>query len=256
MTRIVAIYRRELAYFFHTPVAYAVITAFLVLAGWFFYNLLGYFNLASIQTMQSPIQARQLSLTASVVQPMFGNLSVVILFILPALTMRLLCEERRAGTAELLFTWPISDWDAILGKYFATVTVFAVMLTMTLVYPALLFRYASPEPGPILSGYLGLLLMGMAFIAMGLFFSTIGENQIVAFVMTLGAGFLFLILGWITPFVPSTTAAIITELSILQHFYGFAQGTVDTNDLVYYLNFCALFLFLSARVLDSNRWRA
>jgi len=256
MSRTIAIYRRELAYFFHTPVAYAVITAFLVLSGWFFYNLLGYFNLASIQTMQNPLQARQLNLTVSVVQPLFGNLSVVILFILPALTMRLLCEERRSGTAELLFTWPISDWDAILGKFFATLTVFAVMLAMTAVYPALLFRFASPEPGPLLTGYLGLLLMGMAFIAMGLFFSTIGDNQIVAFVMTLGAGFLFLILGWITPFVPETTAAIIVELSILEHFYGFAQGTIDTNDLVYYVNFCALFLFLSSRVLDSNRWRA
>jgi len=202
------------------------------------------------------VQAQQLSLTEAVVQPLFGNLSVVLLLILPLLTMRLLCEERSSGTAELLFTYPISDWDAILGKFFATVTVYAVMLAMTALYPALLARYSTPEWGPILSGYLGLFLMGMAFIAMGLFFSSIGDNQLVAGVMTFGCGLLFLLLGWITPFVSSSVSLVLTQLSILEHFAGFAQGIVDTNDLIYYANFTAFFLFLSARVLDSNRWRS
>jgi ABC-2 type transport system permease protein len=170
--------------------------------------------------------------------------------------MRLLCEERRTGTAELLFTYPISDWDAILGKFLATVTVYAVMLAMTWLYPALLARFSTPEWGPILSGYLGLFLFGTAFIAMGLFFSSIGDNQMVAGVMTFGFGLLFLILGWITPFVSTPVARILTEVSILQHVGGFARGVIDTNDLVYYVNFTALFLFLSARVLDSNRWRS
>jgi len=255
MSKCAAIYRRELAYFFHTPVAYVVIAVFVALSGYFFYNLLGYFNLASIRAMQSPMQAMQLSLTASVVQPLFGNMSVVLMILLPALTMRLLCEERRSGTAELLFTYPIRDWDAILGKYLATVTVYAVMLGATLVLPALLYRFASPEPGPIITGYAGLLFMGMAFIAMGVFFSSIGDNQLIAFVMTLGCGMVFLILGWIIPFVSETVAVVLNELSILTHFAGFAQGVIDTNDLVYYVNISVFFLFLSARVLDSHRWR-
>jgi ABC-2 type transport system permease protein len=256
MTRLGAIYRRELAYAFNSPVAYVVTTVFLVVAGYFFYNLLGYFNLAALKAMQNPMQAQQLSLTEAVVQPLFGNLSVILLLILPLLTMRLLCEERSSGTAELLFTFPISDWDAILGKFFATVTVYAVMLGMTALYPALLARYSTPEWGPILSGYLGLFLMGTAFIAMGLFFSSIGDNQMVAGVMSFGCGLLFLLLGWITPFVSSSASLVLAQLSILEHFTGFAQGIIDTNDLIYFANFIVFFLFLSARVLDSNRWRS
>jgi len=255
MSKFSAIYRRELAYAFNSAVAYAVISVFLILAGYFFYNLLGYFSYAVNQAMVNPLQAGTLSLTTSVIQPLFGNLSVVLLLLLPLLTMRLLSEERSAGTAELLFTYPISDWDAILGKFFSTVTVYAVMLGLTILYPALLARYSTPEWGPIVAGYLGLFLMGTAFIAMGLFFSSIADNQMVAGVMTFGCGILFLVLGWITPFVSSDAAAVLIELSILQHFAGFAQGLIDTNDLVYYINFTAFFLFLSARVLDSNRWR-
>lgn len=256
MHRMWAIYRRELAYFFNSPVAYAVITVFLLLAGYYFYNLLGYFNLASIQAMQAAAMPRGLSLTGSVVQPLFGNLSMILLLILPLLTMRVLSEERRSGTAELLFTFPISDWDAILGKYLATGTVFAVMLAMTSVYPFVLERFADPEPGPILTGYLGLFMLGMAFVAMGMFFSSLGDNQLVVGVMTFGCGLLFLLIGWITPFVSPVTAAVIGQLSILGHFANFAMGVVDTNDVVYYMNFTVFFLFLCARVLESNRWRS
>lgn len=256
MTRIAAIYRRELSFFFNSAVAYAVMFVFLLLAGYFFYNLLAYFNLVSVQAMQNPFAGPGPGLTASVIQPLFGNISVILLLILPLLTMRLLSEERKSGTAELLFTYPVSDWDAILGKYFATATVYAAMLAMTLAYPYVLYRYAQPETGPLVTGYIGLLLLGLAYIAMGLFFSTLTENQLVAGVATFGCGLLFLIIGWITPFVPDGAAAIITQLSLLEHFAAFSKGVLDVNDVVFYVNVAALFLFLSARVLDSNRWRA
>lgn len=255
MNKMVAIYRRELSFFFSSTVAYAVIFVFLLLAGYFFYNLLAYFNLVSVRAMQNPLSGAGPGLTASVTQPLFGNLSVILLLILPLLTMRLLSEERKSGTAELLFTYPISDWDAILGKYLATATVYAVMLGMTLLYPAVLTRYASPEAGPIVTGYIGLFLLGLSFIAMGLFFSSLGDNQLVAGVATFGCGLLFLLIGWITPFVPDAAAAVINQISILEHFANFSKGVIDTTDVVYYVNFIALFLFLSARVLDSNRWR-
>lgn len=255
MTRLAAIYRRELLFFFNSTVAYAVITVFVLLAGYFFYNLLAYFNLVSIETMQNPIGGRGLSLTDSVVRPLFGNISVIMLLILPLLTMRLLSEERKSGTAELLFTYPISDWDAILGKYLATLTVYATMLVLTIFYPLLLTKYASPEPGPILTGYLGLFLIGAAYTATGLFFSSLSENQLVAGVATFGCGLLFLIVAWLTPFVSPGVASVLHQLSILEHFESFASGILDSNDIIFYLNFSAFFLFLTSRVLDSHRWR-
>ncbi|NIM19446.1 MAG: ABC transporter permease [Candidatus Latescibacteria bacterium] len=256
MVKMIAIYKRELAYFFNSIIAYVVITIFILLAGYFFYNLLAYFNLISMQAMQNPYTARQLSLTQGVLQPLFGNLSIIMLLIMPLLTMRLLSEERKSGTAELLFTYPVTDWDVILGKYLATGTVFVAMLAMTLLYPLLLQKYASPEGGAVFSGYLGLFLMGMAFISMGLFFSCLGENQIVAGVSTFGFGLFFLIIGWITPFASPTTGKVLEQISILVHFENFAKGVIDTNDVVYYLIFSVFFLFLSSRVLESNRWRS
>lgn len=251
-----AIYRRELAYYFQSPVAYAVIAIFLLLAGYFFYNLLGYFNIASMQAMQNPLQAGSLSLTTSVLQPLLGNLSTVLLLLLPLLTMRLFAEERRSGAAELLFTFPVSDLSVILGKFSAAVTVYLVMLAMTLPYPALLYHFGNPEPGPIVSGYLGLFLMGVAFIAMGTFFSSFGDSQLVAAAATFGCGLLFLIIGWMTPFVSSRVGAVFDQLSVLRHLDGFARGVIDTNDLVFYAGLIVFFLFLCARVLDSERWRS
>jgi ABC-2 type transport system permease protein len=256
MNKIIAIYRREFLYFFNSPTAYVVIAVFLLLSGYFFYNLLAWFNLVSIQAMQNPAKISNLSVTASVVQPLFGNLSVLMLLILPMLTMRLLSEERRSGTAEILFTCPVSDWDVVLGKYLATVTVFAVMLAMTAVYPALLNKYTTPEIGPIVGGYIGLFLLGVSFIAMGTFFSSLSDNQLIAGVITFACGLLFLLIGWLVPFVSSTTASVLDELSIVGHLANFSKGLIDTDDIVFYLNFTAFFLFLSVRVLDSNRWRS
>jgi len=255
MSRTIAICRRELTYFYNSIVAYVVMMVFVFLAGYFFYNLLAFFNLASIQAMQKPLAAGQLSITESVMQPLFANLSVVLLLIVPMLTMRLLSEERKLGTAELLFTYPISDWDAILGKYLATVTVLATTLALTLVLPLLLRSFAVPEWGPVVTGYAGLLLLGMAYISVGLFFSSLSENQIVAGVLTFGFSLLLLIIGWLIPFVSAGPARVLSEISILEHFDSFSRGIVDTNDIVYYVNFSVFFLFLCSRVLESNRWR-
>ena len=130
MSRALAIYQKELTYFFSSIVAYVVIMIFVWLGGYFFYSLVAFFHLASMQALQNPLAA-PMSMSRGIFQPLFGNLSVVMLLTLPMLTMRLLSEERKSGTAELLFTYPISDWDAILGKYFAALTVFAAMLGLS-----------------------------------------------------------------------------------------------------------------------------
>jgi ABC-2 type transport system permease protein len=256
MSGIVTIYRRELGYFFNSIVAYIVMMIFMLLAGYFFYNLVAFFNIASIRVMQNPLAAQQLSLTEGVLQPLFGNISIVLLLIMPMLTMRLLSEEKKLGTAELLFSYPVSDWDVILGKYLAAVTVLITMLSLTFVFPLMLTQYADPEWGPVITGYLGLLLLGMAFIAMGLFFSSVTENQMIAGILTFGVSLLFLIIGWIVPFVSTGAARVISQVSILEHFDGLSKGVIDTNDIVYYVSFSVFFLFLCSRVLESNRWRS
>jgi ABC-2 type transport system permease protein len=255
VSRVITIYRRELGYFYNSIIAYAVTMVFVLLGGYFFYNLVGFFSLASIQVMQNPMAAEQLSLTEGVLRPFFADLSVVLLLIVPLLTMRLLSEERKLGTAELLFTYPISDWDAILGKYLAAVSVVAVMLGLTLLFPLLLERNADLEWGPISTGYIGLLLLGMAYVAAGVFFSSLSENQIVAGVLSFGFSLLVLLIGWVTPFVSAGVGRVVSQVSILEHFDSFSKGVIDTNDLVYYVNFSVLFLFLCSRVLESNRWR-
>jgi ABC-2 type transport system permease protein len=196
-----------------------------------------------------------MSLTESVLQPFFANMSVVLLLIVPLLTMRLLAEERKLGTAELLFTYPISDWDAVLGKYFATVTVISAMIGITFVLPLLLQTYVGLEWGPVLTGFAGLLFLGAAYAAIGLFFSSLSENQIVAGVLTFGFSLLALIIGWIEPFVSSSAARVVSEISILEHLERFSKGVIDTNDVVFYVNISLFFLFMCSRVLESNRWR-
>jgi ABC-2 type transport system permease protein len=197
-----------------------------------------------------------MSLTEGVFQPLFANVSVVLLLIVPLLTMRLLSEERKLGTAELLFTYPISDWDAVLGKYFATVTVIWTMIALTFLFPLLLQTHAPLEWGPLVAGYAGLLLLGAAYAAIGLFFSSLSENQVVAGVLTFGFSLLALIIGWIQPFVTAAAGRVVSEISILEHLDRFAKGVIDTNDIVYYVNLSAIFLFLCSRVLESNRWRS
>jgi ABC-2 type transport system permease protein len=255
MSRMFAIYRRELAYFYNSIIAYIVTTVFVLLSGYFFYNLVAFFSLASLQAVQNPIAAQQMSLTESVLQPFFANMSVVLLLIVPLLTMRLLAEERKLGTAELLFTYPISDWDAVLGKYFATVTVISAMIGITFVLPLLLQTYVGLEWGPVLTGFAGLLFLGAAYAAIGLFFSSLSENQIVAGVLTFGFSLLALIIGWIEPFVSSSAARVVSEISILEHLERFSKGVIDTNDVVFYVNISLFFLFMCSRVLESNRWR-
>ncbi len=256
MSRAFAICQRELTYFYNSIAAYVVTMVLVFLAGYFFYNLLAFFNLASFQNAQNILESGRLSLTESVMQPYFANLSVVLLLVAPMLTMRLLSEERRLGTAELLFTYPISDWDAILGKFMATVIVLAAALAVTLVLPLLLAGFAAPEWGPIATGYAGLLLLGMAYISVGIFFSSLSENQIVAGVLSFGFSLLVLIIGWLIPFVSAGPARVLSEISMLGHFDGFSRGIVNTNDIVYYVNFSVFFLFLCSRVLESNRWRS
>ncbi len=255
MIKLLAIYKRELKYYFQSVTAYVAIGIFLAISGYFFFSLFRYYNLISFQASRNPYFAQSLNLTDGLLRPFFSNISIILLLVLPLLTMRLLAEEKKQGTFELLLTYPIRDLDAVGGKFLASLTTFAVMLAGTFICPLLIFVFANPEPGPIFTGYLGLFLVGCTFISIGTFFSSLTNNQLVAGVTSFGVALFFLIIGWAVPFVGPRFAEALGQFSLLQHFDGFSKGLIDTQDLSYYLLMTLFFLFLTLRSLESTRWR-
>jgi ABC-2 type transport system permease protein len=243
-------------YYFQSVTAYVTISTFLVLAGYFFWSIFRYYNFMSYQAIKNQYMGAPLNLIDGVMRPLLGNVSVVLLLVLPLLTMRLIAEERKQGTFELLLTYPVSDAAAVAGKFLAALSVFGVMLATTLLFPIMLLIFADPEPGPLLSGYLGLFLVGCTFIAIGTFFSSLTSNQLVAGITTFGVALFFLIIGWAAPFVGQPLSKVIKQFSLLLHFDSFAKGVIDTQDITYYLFLTAFFLFLTLKSLESTRWRS
>jgi len=236
-----------------------VLTLFSVLTGWFFFNLLSRFiaMLGYFQVFRRPDLLEQLNLNAMVMEPLFYNMLVVLLIFVPALTMRLLAEEKKLRTAELLLTSPLTTVEIITGKFLASLIFLAILIGITFIFPALLFYYGDPAPeqGPIVAGYLGLFLTGAAYLSIGLFASSLTENQIVAFVVGVFLLFLFYVISWPAGAVGSTLGGFLHHLSLPEQFQDFAKGIIDTTAVVFYLSFSLFWLFLTQRVMDSARWR-
>lgn len=255
MKNIWIITKKEIKSYFTSPIAYVVITVFLVLVGFFFYSLIWWFNSQSMQMSRNPAYFQQLNINQMVYSPLFHNISIILLLMLPLLTMRLFSEEKKIGTDELLYTSPISVNQIILGKYFASLIVLFIMLLLTGILSIFTFAYGNPELAPLLSGYLGLFMMGAAFIAVGIFFSSLTENQIVSAILTFGALLLFWILNWASYAAGGIWKDVLNYLSFFQHFDGLTRGILDTTDVVYYLSFAFFGLFLTHSVIQSRRWR-
>jgi len=254
MRNLLAIYKRELKAYFVSPVAYVVLMIFLVITGFFFTTAVLQFSFYSLRAQQSPYGAPEMNITAWL-EPYFGNTAVWLLFVLPLLSMRLFSEEKRQGTMELLFTYPIRDTGTVLGKYAASATIFVLMLAASLVNMALLAKYADPEFGPIFSAYLGLFLMGASFLAVGIFVSSLTENQIVAAVGTFGALLLLWVLHWVSNTAGPKVGQILEEISIIERYSNFSRGVIEVKDATYYILFAIFFLFLTLRSLESKKWR-
>ena len=255
MKNIYAILKKELASYFGSPVAYVVVTIFLLISGYLFYSAFAFFSMISYRSMGNPSILQQLNVTEGVIRPLYGNMSVILLLMIPLLTMRLFSEEKKTGTIELLLTYPVKDSEAILGKFLACVSFLFFMLALTVLYPLLVILFAKPEAGPILAIYLGLFLMGMSFIALGTFASTLTENQIIAASITFGTLLLLFVIGWASSFVGNTFGKILEHLSVMEHFGNFSKGIIDTKDVIFYIDFTVFFLFLTACSLDSKKWR-
>jgi ABC-2 type transport system permease protein len=261
MKNVLAVFQKELKYYFVSPIAYVVLTVFLVISGYFFYNILSIFlersMFAAMQSQQFGGPPPSIDVPSLVSRNFFGVLSTVILFMLPMITMATFADEKRRGTMELLLTSPITNLQVILGKFLASLSFFAVMVLPTLFYLIFVIAYSSPKMtwGPILSGYLGLLLLGGSLISLGIFISTLTENQIVAASVTFGAFLILWVIDLSARSGGTTLQEVLGYLSILNHFEDFSKGVIDTSSLIIYASFIFLGLFLTFRSIESLRWR-
>ena len=229
------IFRRELQSYFNSPIAYVVIVFFLAIVGWFFTSSLFLVNVASLSTV-------------------FEVVPWVFIGFIPAITMRLLAEEKKSGTIELLVTKPVRDVEIILGKFLAAWTLLAATLLPTLIYLAFIAFIGEIDPGPVFAGYLGLLLMGGVYVSIGLFASSLTENQIVAFIVTLLVVLGLFLVDKMLIFLPDTLSTALEFLSVDFHFSSIARGVIDSRDILYFISLMGFSLLLATISLERRKW--
>lgn len=255
MKNVLTIFSKEIRSYFASPIAYGLMAFFALIAGYFFYIYVAIFV---DRSMQSQMMGRGMPMDMNewVIRPMLMNLSVIGLFMIPMITMRLFAEEKARGTIELLTTSPVNDWEIIGGKWLAAVTLYALILAISMLNVAVLFFYGRPDVSPILTGYLGLLLQGGCLLAIGTFISTTTKNQIIAGTATFAICLLLWVLDWVSSYETAAWAKVIAYLSVITHFEPFAKGVIDTKDVIFYISMIFFGLFLTARSMESLRWRA
>lgn len=252
MRNLLAIAHKELRSYFSSPMAYIIIGFFALPFGVFFYLYLDAFVRQGLQMAQ---MGGPMNINQQMIRYVLQNASVIILFIMPMITMRTYSEEKRSGTIELLLTSPVTDLEIILGKFFGALGLYVAMLVVTMLYVAILFVYGNPEWRPLVAAYLGLLLMGGAFLSIGLLISSMTNNQIVAGIISFIVFLMLWIVGWFADTAGPTMGAVTRYLSITEHFDDFSKGIIDTKHVIYYLSLITLGLFLTAKSVDSERWR-
>lgn len=241
MRNVWTILLKELYTYFVSPVAYFVLFVFAGITGFLFSTSL---IIGGINRME----------TTEVLNVLFLNMSVTLLFFAPAMTMKLFAEEKRTGTIELLMTSPVRDVEVVMGKYLASLTLLFMMLALTLPFPAITSFYGKVDVGPIISGYVGLILLGASFLSIGILISSMCKNQIVAALTSFG----ILLLLWIIGFIArgrGTIGEVLRYLSLMEHFEDFARGIIGLKHVVYYLSVTAVFLFATIRSVESAKWR-
>ena len=255
MRNILAIAHKELKSYFSGPIAYIAIGLWAVLYGYFFVAILQFFVRQSMQMGQFGQGPQSMNVNQQLIRPLLQNVTIMILFVMPMVTMRTYSEEKRSGTIELLLTAPITDFQIIIGKFLGAMALYAVMLAVTTIHIGVLFVYGQPEWKPIVTAYLGLLLLGGCFISMGLLISSLTKNQIVAGMVTFAVFLLLWIITWIGSLSGPTLDQLTQYLSIIDHLDDFSKGVIDTKHVIYYLSFITFGLFLTAKSVDMERWR-
>ena len=228
--------QRELKSYFNSPIAYIVITIFLLISGWFFFNSLFLINQTSLRGL-------------------FSIIPFIFMFFAPAISMRLISEEKRSGTIEVLVTLPVKDWEIILGKYLSALILLSTGVLLTLAYALTLSFMGNLDEGALVGGYLGLILVGATYLAVGVFTSSLTRNQVVAFVVSFVIVFLLFMLDKVVMFFPGFLASFLEYLSVDYHFSNIVRGVIDSRDVIYYISVIFFFLILSVRSLESRRGR-
>jgi ABC-2 type transport system permease protein len=251
---VLTIFGKEIRSYFASPIAYGLMGVYAFLAGWFFYV---YVSMFVRQSIESQMMGRGMPMNVNewVIRPVMMNLSVIGLFLIPMITMRLFAEEKARGTIELLATSPVHDWQIIVGKWLAALALYATLLGLSLLNLIVLFFYGRPDIGPIVTGYLGLLLLGGTLLAIGAFISTMTKNQIVAAVATFAVALFLWVLDWVSSFETGTWATVVSYMSVITHFEAFSKGVIDSKDVIFYISAIFFGLFLTARSMESLRWR-
>ena len=236
MSNILVLTRRELKSYFSSPVAYIVITLFLLLSGWFFSAALFLANTADLRGL-------------------FSGVRLILLFFVPAISMRLLAEEKRSGTIEILSTMPLKDWELVLGKFLPSFILISVTILLTLVHYFTLLLIGEPDFGASFGGYLGTLFMAGVYLSIGLFTSSMTKNQIVAFITAFVIIFVLFLMDKVVIFVPSFMATFLEFLSTDYHYENIARGVIDSRDVIYFLSLTFFFLFLTVKSLEARKWK-
>ncbi|MBM3286698.1 MAG: ABC transporter [Candidatus Eisenbacteria bacterium] len=239
METVIPIFKKEFRSYFTSPIAYIFITVFLVILHGLLFWATGFLVIAQAD-----------------LRDFFGLISIMLIFFVPAISMRLWAEEMKVGTMELLMTFPVRDWEAVAGKFLAALAMIAVTILLTLPFPISVALVGKPDAGPIVGGYLGALLLGAAYLAIGSWTSSTTSNQIVSFIISL----LILLVGslgldWVRQFSPSQLAPWLAYLSLRTHFDNITRGVIDIRDIVYYLSIIGFFLYLNVRSVESRKWR-
>jgi ABC-2 type transport system permease protein len=255
MRNVLVIFRKELHGYFTSPVAYLLLTMFAVVFGLFFWNALGAFVYYSMES-QMRGQSFPMNINEELIRPLLSNINVIGLFFIPMITMRLFAEEKRSGTIELLVTSPIRDLEIIGGKWLAAMALYGCMLLVTLVNLAFLFKYGQPDWKPVAIAYLGMILQAAGMLAIGMFISTLTKNQIIAGASTFGVCLVLWVIGWTGSYEAATWTQVLSYMSVTTHMDPFSKGLLATSDTIYYLSLIFVGFFLTARSLESLRWRS
>jgi len=253
---VLAIAWRDIRAVFVSPIAYVVLTGFTLLAGWFFFNMLGHFNRLVVQySALQGMDTTWLNLNDAVIGPLVHNLLIVLLIVVPMITMRSFAEERSQSTFELLFTSPVRVGEMVLGKYLAGAFLVTLMIALAGLFPAVLFLYGNPELGMTLAGFLALYLTALSFVAVGNFTSALTSNQIIAGISALVILLGLFVISWPAEGAGETLQAVLRHLSVTEHFGKMVKGVVETKDIAYFTSLIVVFLFLTHRAVESNRWK-